>query len=269
MCWESVRQEAGDSFHVVNRERTVAKYQVGQLGGPADPYPLQLQRFGEDGPLGVDEAQGRVDRNRVIVQHSSHGVDLPLEAVDGLGAVATADVQPEVGLEEAADVAFLDLSGVLLGVDDPYAARRDREVIDVAAGLGDLAVVQQHGVLREALPEHLERLGAVLGVFDLETGRGVLRETLTQDLPNADLPVGALRPCRRGLWIVRKELGYPAEPTGSPRLLDLPLTLGVPTFELLASRGARGSGIDRRWVDERNHWFRWWSGYWWRVGDGR
>lgn len=242
MCWESVRQEAGDSFHVVNRERTVAKDQVGQLGGPADPYPLQLQRFGEDGPLGVDEAQGRVDRNRVIVQHSSHGVDLPLEAVDGLGAVATADVQPEVGLEEAADVAFLDLSGVLLGVDDPYAARRDREVIDVAAGLGDLAVVQQHGVLRE---------------------------TLTQDLPNADLPVGALRPCRRGLWIVRKELGYPAEPTGSPRLLDLPLTLGVPTFELLASRGARGSGIDRRWVDERNHWFRWWSGYWWRVGDGR
>ncbi|MEI2816501.1 MAG: hypothetical protein V9E99_08610 [Microthrixaceae bacterium] len=117
-----------------------------------------------------------------------------------------------------------------------------REVIDVAAGLGDLAVVQQHGVLRE---------------------------TLTQDLPNVDLPVGALRPCRRGLWIVRKELGYPAEPTGSPRLLDLPLTLGVPTFELLASRGARGSGIDRRWVDERNHWFRWWSGYWWRVGDGR
>ncbi len=99
MCWESVRQEAGDSFDVVNRERTVAKDQVGQLGGPADPYPL----------------------------------------------------------------------------------------------------------------------------------------------PNADLPVGALRRCRRGLWIVRKELGYPAESTGSPRLLDLPLTLGVPTFELLASGGARGS----------------------------
>jgi hypothetical protein len=53
--------------------------------------------------------------------------------------------------------------------------------------------------------------------------------------------VGALRRCRRGLWIVRKELGYPAESTGSPRLLDLPLTLGVPTFELLASGGARGS----------------------------
>ena len=53
-------------------------------------------------------------------------------------------MQAQVRGEPTAAVTQLDLALVVLGVDNPDAGRRDDEVVDVAAGAWDPAIVEDN-----------------------------------------------------------------------------------------------------------------------------
>ena len=130
---------------VVRRRRRQTRV---ELLRPQDLHSAGREGSSDQRPVGVDEAEDAGDRN-VVTDDGADEVDLLEDAVDELGAIATTDEQLlRAGTEKTA----LDLerrtTAVALGVDDVDAGRRDGDVVDVRAGAGDAAVVEDADACR-------------------------------------------------------------------------------------------------------------------------
>ena len=95
---EVVGEPPSDLVDFQHGQRTRLRSQFGQLRGPADPYPSELEWLGEeDRPLGTDEAQACMDRNgRIVSECASDRIDLPPETVDELRPITTANEEPHI-----------------------------------------------------------------------------------------------------------------------------------------------------------------------------
>src|SRR5579875_1518724 len=134
-----------DAHHVDLAQGSVGRDQLGELLAPGDPSAVELKGLRKEAPFSIDEAQGGVDGHLRAGEGVAHRLDLPTESLDQLGAVPSVDVEAEVFCEPSALVPLLHPTLVGLGIDDPDAGRGDREVIDVAAGLRNLAVMEEDG----------------------------------------------------------------------------------------------------------------------------
>jgi hypothetical protein len=115
-------------------ERSWNDHALAQRLAPADEDPTDQKWLGEQPELRVDEAQGAMDRcvrNGGPSKDQADILHLLLDALDKLCAVTTPDHEPDVGAKPSALVDLGDEAGIALGVDYPYPAGGDDEVIDV------------------------------------------------------------------------------------------------------------------------------------------
>lgn len=164
---------------------------------------------------GLHGCLGEADR----LEGCSYCGDLPAHTSQEFHLVAAADEQLVVGRELSAEVARFDLAVVVLGVHCPDAARRDDEVIDVAACPGHLAIVEHDCDARERVVQWQREAALALRT------------------PDSNL---------RGLWLVGHELGDSPDSTGAPLGFDLAVVSLVAPFVLVTRRDAADPVIDHR-----------------------
>src|SRR4051812_41246049 len=109
-----------------------------------DRDPPDLERP-EQRPVAVDEAQDTAHGHVLSsTERRLHDVDLSEDAVDELGPVGPTDEEMFGAFaDEAAAALDRDPTLVALGVDDEYAARADRDVIQVRATPRNLPVMEE------------------------------------------------------------------------------------------------------------------------------
>jgi hypothetical protein len=194
--WRFVVEEverAGHRAHLADPAETAAK-RGRKRRAKTDRASLNLAYVDAPaGPIGADELPARrspehvhvaeaeraqVEERPVVVRHEQERcchrfvappvalcerpadrLDLGLHPLNELRAVAAADVEAQIGLEPAAEIALLDAAFVVLGVDHEDASLADDEVVDVRPRAWNTAVVQDGDPLLaqpvEAVPDRL------------------------------------------------------------------------------------------------------------------
>jgi hypothetical protein len=140
-----------DVHHVDLAQRSIGSDHLGKLLAPGDPGAAELEGLGKELPLSIDEAEGGMDRDVRTNKSVTHRLDLPTEPVGKLGAVASIDVEVEVGLEPSTLVSSLYEPLIGLSVNDPDAGCGNRNVVNVPAGLGYFAVVEEDRSVTDTL----------------------------------------------------------------------------------------------------------------------
>ena len=110
--------------------------------GPRHHHAVDHERLREYRPLRAGEAQDRTDRNVRGDKCAFDDIDLMPHGPNKLCPVASSDEESQVGPEPTAAVDRFDPAGIVLGVDDPHAGRRNDDVVDVRAGSRNAAVVK-------------------------------------------------------------------------------------------------------------------------------
>jgi len=146
-----------------------------------DPHSVNLERLQEEVPLGLDEAQHGVHRHVEVTQGGEHHGRLLVESSGELSLVSSVDIDVVVDVAPTIFVTTLQPPPELLGVDDPDAAGGDGQEVDIGAGPGNLAVVEQRGPVADASRQCFGKKSLALGVLAQALGDwGVVHQELDE-----------------------------------------------------------------------------------------
>src|SRR3954453_7832903 len=150
---EAAVENAGDLTRALRRYRTGTAKRIGEGPRPVDQDPSHLQLANPRQAIGLDPADGAVDRDaRGCREAEADDLHLTHHVANEQGAILAADEQPPAHDPRPA--------ALIYGVDHRHALRADGEVIDRGARAGDATLVEQAHV--RAGEQGVEAAGGLL-----------------------------------------------------------------------------------------------------------